>query len=268
MSSHWDIHATQWNNIEGPLRPSVSDLQILHSWVTTAIGLSSQPFNVLILGATPELAAFPWPENTHLFTIDANLAMIKSQLSQEQLSLSPFKLVGNWLQLPLPDASMHLVVGDGCYSMLAGKDYDALSNEIIRVLQPNGHFFMRFFVRPAAQESIECIQNDFLSGTIENFHILKWRIAMALHGSLEQGVCLKDIWNTWNKYFKHHTHCLPWSKQTVNTIDAYKNNPAFYTFPTFTEIGLKLGCKFNQLEVFFPTYALGERCPSFKLKPA
>lgn len=265
MSSHWNIHANQWNNIGIPLRPSSCDIQIVSSWIQEIMSVPSPSFNVLILGATPELAEISWPEHTNLFAVDANLTMMQSQLLQKKY---PFKSVANWLQLPLPDSSINLVIGDGCYTMLAEKEYDILSNEIVRVLHPEGHFFMRFFMRPEENESIELIQADFLAGKINNFHILKWRIAMALHNSLEQGVCLNDIWNTWNKYFKCHTNYLSWPQQIINTIDAYKNSSTRYTFPSFHEINLKLGHQFKQLEVRIPDYSLGERCPIFKLKPA
>lgn len=264
--SHWDKHAEQWNNIGAPLRPSSPDIQIMCSWLHE-IDCQSESFNVLLLGVTPELAQIRWPENTRLFAIDSNFSMIKSVLLKNNLSKSSLISMGNWLQLPLPESFINLVIGDGCYSMLSGKNYDTLSNEIVRVLHPTGHFFMRFFIRPDDNESIELIQDDFLSGRIDNFHILKWRIAMALHDALEQGVCLKEIWHIWNKHFKIHTKYLQWSEQTMNTIDVYKNNPAFYTFPTYPELSSRLYNQFRILDRYTPDYKLGERCPTLKLKP-
>lgn len=264
--SHWDKHAKQWCHIGAPLRPSSEDVAAMCFWIKDIFHNPSS-FNVLILGVTPELAEIPWPENTCLFVIDANFAMVNAILLKRKLPIFPLISIGNWLQLPFDDSFFNLVIGDGCYSMLAENNYDKLSDEIVRVLSPTGYFFMRFFIRPESRESLDAIQEDLLAGTIANFHILKWRIAMALHGTLEQGVCLDEIWLVWNKRFNDSLDYLQWPHQIVRTIDVYKNNSAFYTFPTFDEISLKLQGKFTALEKFIPDYELGARCPTLKLKP-
>lgn len=264
--SHWDKHAKQWHTIGTPLRPSHSDVGIIHSWSQVMSISQTQPFNVLLLGATPELAAISWPNTTRLFAIDSNFAMIKSVLLKTKLSVSPLIIQGNWLHLPLPESFFHLVVGDGCYSMVAEKNYDQLSDEMFRVLHPTGFFFMRFFIKPDPHESMEIIHQDFVSGKIDNFHSLKWRIAMALQDSLKKGVCLDTIWQTWNKRFKEHS-TLYWPQQVISSIDNYKNNPALYTFPTYGEMSAKLNSRFTTLDLHTPSYQLGERCPILKLKP-
>lgn len=264
--SHWDKHARQWHHLGSPLRPALADIQIIQAWIDEMNTAQFTPFNVLLLGATPELAAIDWPKNTRLFAIDSNIVMIQKVLLKTKLTVSPVISVGNWLHLPFPDSFFHLVIGDGCYTLLSEPNYDALSNEVLRVLHPVGHFFMRFFIKPQLYESIDRIRADFVSKKIANFHVLKWRIAMALHDTLNKGVCLDAIWQVWAQQFKKHSATF-WPEETTNTIDNYKDNPACYTFPTLVELTTKLESKFTQLTSHTPNYPLGERCPILKLKP-
>lgn len=264
--NHWNQHARQWHLIGEPLRPSAADIHQFASWITRIASTDSACFNVLLLGVTPELAAIDWPVNTRLFVVDASLDMIQCLLLPQKLALSPVVTVGNWLHLPYSAACMDLVIGDGCFSMVSQNNYDNLVNEIIRVLKPAGHCCMRFFTRPKVQESIDTIYADFTARKIDNFHILKWRIAMALQKQLTQGVCLHDIWEVWNRFFQHERQYFSWSEATANTINVYKNNPAIYTFPSLSELTTHLQKKFNPLEHYQPDYPLGERCPLFKLQ--
>jgi hypothetical protein len=264
--SHWDKHAMQWHNIGVPLRPSNIDIQIMQSWLQEIWNEQSLPFNVLILGSTPELAAMSWPKNTCLFSIDSNISMIKSVLLKTKMSVPPVVSVGDWLKLPFPDTFFHLVIGDGCYTTLDESNYEPLSYEILRVLHPTGYFFMRFFIKPQSNESIKTVHTDFLAGKITNFHVLKWRIAMALHPSLNKGVSLNAIWQMWAQNFKEYNSNY-WPHETTSTIDNYKDNTALYTFPTFDELTTKLDVAFTRLNLHTPNYLLGERCPILKLTP-
>jgi len=266
LVNHWSHNAKQWQHIGEPLRPASADIQKIVSWIPDLRQTDSTPFNMLLLGATPELAAISWPVSTRLWVIDACIDMIQELLGKKKLSISPNLSVGNWLQLPLPDSLIDLVVGDGCFSMLAADNYDNFTREILRVLKPSGYCCMRFFIRPAEQESIARIHADFLAGKVNNFHALKWRIAMALQRSLQEGVRLHDIWNIWNHYFKNQSDYFSWSEEIGNTIEIYKNNPTIYTFPSLMELKACLDNKFKSLDFYKPAYTLGERCPIFKLQ--
>lgn len=264
--NHWRLHAKQWQHIGEPLRPAATDIQKIVSWMPEMIQADSAGFQVLLLGVTPELATINWPQSTRLYVIDASLDMIQYIFPYKNITISTCIAVGNWLRLPLPQSSMDLVIGDGCFSMLPACDYDNLAIEIRRVLKPAGHCCMRFFVRPEVNESITKIYEDFISNHIDNFHVLKWRIAMALQEQLQTGVCLQDIWETWNQYFKQPDACFSWSEAINNTINVYKNNPTIYTFPSLAELCACLNKQFKQLDMHKPTYTLGERCPVFKLQ--
>lgn len=266
----WDNQAKRWANIGPPLRPSQIDIQASSSWIKDLI-LGEKPFNVLLLGATPEIAHIHWPKNTHFIAVDNNFLMLKSILPSQTPTVKPLGLVGDWLNLPLKDGTIDLVIGDGCFTCVAEKSYEKMIQEIRRVMSPTGCLIMRFFIRPQVKESIECIQNDFLLGKIDNFHILKWRIAMALHGTLSQGVSLSNIWDSWNTLFKKNNQSLfkqlQWPQAVTQTIDNYKDSPVFYTFPTLQEVRMALHTYFKEQDIFLPKYSLGERCPTLKFVP-
>src|SRR5688572_17889619 len=264
--THWDNQAKQWALLGSPLKPSPIDMQNSCSWINKYKQSHRLPLTVLVLGVTPELVNIAWPEHTTLFAIDYSMLMIQAILPANA-SVKPRALLGNWLQLPLSDESIDIVIGDGCYSSLAGKDYANLSAEIRRVLKPTGLMIMRFFSRPDHNESMAIILDDLASGKISNFHAFKLRLAMALHDDLQQGVCLKKIWNDWEAYFKNdaekHMQKLKWCDEVIGSINTYKDSDVFYTFPTYSEIQAILSQHFIENEVFVPEYDLGLRCPTF-----
>ncbi len=266
----WDKQAKKWENIGPPLRPSLADVQASSSWINEITLSNEKPLTVLLLGVTPEIVNIAWPKNTKFLAMDYNIAMIKHVLPSQAM-VKPFACVGNWLRLPVLSSSIDLVIGDGCYNALAKNHYAIMAEEICRVLNSTGRFIIRFFTRPENKESIEVIRNDFLSGKIKNFHILKWRLAMALHGTLSEGVSLREIWNCWAKDFKKNNQAifqqLQWSEKVLQTIDNYKNSDVYYTFPTLQEVRTILKNYFNELDIYIPDYPLGERCPTLNFQP-
>ncbi len=123
-------------------------------------------------------------------------------------------------------ASVDVVLGDGCYTLLVGsRSYGVLSREVSRVFRPDGRFIMRFFVRPERPESLADILNDLRHGRIGNFHVFKWRLAMALHRSFASGVAVADVWKAW-KATGINTDTLVrdlgWSRSAIDTMDVYR----------------------------------------------
>jgi ubiquinone/menaquinone biosynthesis C-methylase UbiE len=271
MTAHWEKQARQWVSIGYPLRPSPIDIQNHHLWLNDKVKSKRNALSVLLLGSTPEIANMSWPCDTTFIAVDMNLTMLQSILPTQTPTVKPIALAGNWQQLPLLTSSIDIVVGDGCYSSLAEIDYLEMTREIKRVLKLNGIFIMRFFTRPEKRESIDSLLHDLLSGKIDNFHVFKFRLAMALHGTLQQGVALNSIWDCWNDLFKKVIQIpkkqFQWSDEIVDTINSYKNANVFYTFPTLQEVRMVISHHFNEEEIFIPDYTFGLRCPSLKLKP-
>jgi len=269
--THWEKQAKQWSLISTPLKPSPIDIQNHISWLADKIQIHHQPLSVLILGVTPELVHMPWPVHTSLLAIDYSDIMVNDILPAKTSTIKPIGLIGNWLQLPVTNTSIDIVMGDGSYSSLDRKDYAILSQEIRRVLKPSGLFIMRFFCNSTDTDSLEAIHSDLLTGKIDSFHAFKLRLAMLLQDNTNQGVCLKNVWECWNDRFsnsiKTHKQSSQWNNDIIASIDTYKNNSVRYTFPALPEIRNTLSSYFIEKNIFTPAYYLGQCCPSLLLTP-
>jgi len=267
---HWNDHARQWSYIGTPLRPCAEDIQLIESYMHENDALSGGG-NALLLGVTPELALMRWPENTRLLAIDRNQAMIDGVWPREDLRMEAKAVSGDWLATPCKTGSMGIAVGDGCLTLLSFQQhYAAFFQEVQRVISPEGCFVIRHFTRPQKAERVDDIFSDLLQGNIGNFHVFKWRLAMALHGSIEEGVVVGEIWDAWNEKnipLERLVEEFGWSRESICTIDNYKNVDTVYTFPTVQEVTEMADQYFTQEACHFMDYELGERCPTFFLKP-
>ncbi len=269
QTDHWNQHARQWSLIGPPLRPAAQDVQLLETelcgWQKRADAGSPR---ALLCGVTPEIAAMQWPPGTWLTAIDHSRSMIAGVWPG---SCAPGAAVcGSWFSLPLAAASQDILIGDGCYSLLVGRsNYLAFSAELRRVAAGGTLLLMRYFVRPQQPETRGAVIDDLWHGRIGNFHVFKWRLAMALHGSLEQGVRLGDIWNAWHEAVPDPARLaaqLGWREEVVNTISNYRGVDTRYSFPTLEEARALVG-DFEIVSTRIPDYELGARCPTLVMRP-
>ncbi len=266
---HWNQHARQWSLIGPPLRPAPEDIHLLEAeiqrWQADAAVAAPR---ALLCGVTPEIAGMHWPQQTWLTAVDHSRPMISGVWPKD--SVPGAAVCGNWLTLPLPDASQHLLAGDGCYSLLVGlARYAAFARELRRVAAPGALLLMRYFIRPDMAEPVARVIDDLRHQRIGNFHVFKWRLAMALHGPLNEGVRLGDIWNAWHQAVPDPgalaAH-LGWQLEVVNTINNYRDVDTRYSFPTLTE-ACGLAGDFDMVAMHTPDYELGERCPTLVMRP-
>ncbi len=269
VPDHWNEHARQWSLIGSPLRPAPEDIRLLESAVQDWHSQNAvHTPRALLCGVTAEIAGMRWPAGTRLTAVDHSRPMIAGVWPRNPAP--GLAVCGDWFALPLADASQHLLIGDGCYSIFTGRAYyAAFSAELRRVAARNALLAMRYFLRPARAESVKQVVADLWGKRIGNFHVFKWRLAMALHGTLEEGVRLGDIWNAWHAAAPDPaalaTH-LGWRPEVVNTIHNYRNIDTRYTFPTLEEARALVG-DFSIVATHTPGYELGERCPTLIMRP-
>lgn len=266
--NHWNSHALQWKWLTSPLRPSPEDIveyeRLQNTW-SHPIGNAS--VNALLLGVTPEIVTMNWPAGTVLRACDRSAAMIQEVWPTPNHGIDAVALCADWDDLPLDNSSQDIVIGDGCMNILAFPDKVGFFLESIhRVMRDGGMLLLRVFCRPNIPETPNDVFEAVGKGSVGNPHILKWRLAMSLHGNLSQGVRLGDIWNAWNGAFPSPetlAEGLGWRVEEVKTIDAYKGVDTRYIFPTFSEAQKLIEGHFTVVEHTMPTYELGERCPIF-----
>lgn len=266
---HWIDLARSWDLRKSPLRPAPEDIRILEGELRQWHAAAQPPrTEALVLGATPELARLSWPGATHLLASDRSEAMLRGVWPGA--SLGNGAVCADWTALPLADASRDLLLGDGCFSALTGDRYRAFSRSMRRVLRDGGRLFMRYFLRPEKPEPVSGIFDDLGAGRIGNVHAFKWRLSMALHGTLAEGVVLGEIWDVW-----HQAVPLPerlarergWPLPEILTMDDFRGVPARYTFPTLAEARSAVAQEFEEIACHYPGYELGERCPTLVLRP-
>ncbi len=222
------------------------------------------------MGVTPELCGLPIGSISRFIAVDKSAEMI-ANVWRPRPGLSDTAICADWRQMPFAHSSVDLALGDGCLCLLEfPSDYASMFRELRRVLRPGGRCVLRCFMRPDEQETVDKVFADLHNGGIGNFHVLKWRLLMALQSNAEEGVAVKGAWSIINETWPD-LHLLAgrfdWPVEQVLTISAYRNVETRYAFPTrtqFCEFFTTAG--FSVIQVVTQSYELGERCPTFVLE--
>ena len=269
--SYWESISKFWDMIGSPSRPIDEDLAGLRQQAFPHLeSLSPNLGQVLMLGVTQEIALLPWPNNVRLLAIDRSPEMIDLVWPKTQVPIGK-AVLGDWKAIPCPDNSCDVVVGDCCFTLLDYPNgYKTVLQEVSRVLKPQGLFSMRFFLRPTLSEEIETIFDELNAKAIGNIFVFRWRLAMALQKITEEGVPVNNIWQRWQQEVlnpEQLMETLGWPTEFLATINSYKNSSAVFTFPTLSEVRQIFSLYFDEISCHFPTYELGERCPTLTFHP-
>jgi SAM-dependent methyltransferase len=268
----WAAHARHWNRLGPPLRPSPEDLERLHdAWLQSLPGaVPERRIEILSLGVTPEIAAFPWADDFRLTAIDASDMMIQAVWPGDGPRRKAVH--GDWLAMPFAAASFDLAVSDcGLAPLSAPGQLAALGRELRRVLRPAGRVVMRHLARPARPETVAAVVRAAGAGQLAGFHELKLRLLMALTGEHPgSGVRLGDAWDCFASRFPDRgtlaarLGCPP---EVIATIDAYRDRDARYIFPSLAEL-VQVFPGFILAAGPAGHYPFAECCPVFALTPA
>ncbi len=267
MSDHWRDHARQWELVRPPLRPCAEDVAITRRAVADWLRIRGigDPAT-LVLGVTPELCEPSITPGRGVLAVDHSFDMIRA-LWRGPSRRRDRAIRADWRSLPLAARSIDLVLADGSLTLLAyPTGYAEVLAELTRVMRAGGRCVIRCFAQLETPETTDSVFADLSTGAIGSFHVLKWRLAMALQADLESGVAVGSVWETlharWDD-LEVLAERSGWPIGEVRTIEAYRNVPARYTFPTVAEYQMLLArAEFRVLEVVSPSYELGDRCPT------
>jgi SAM-dependent methyltransferase len=227
------------------------------------------PLRVFLCGVTPEIVTMDWPFPVDLTGMDQAESMVRLVWPGDRPGVRR-GLVGSWLESGLTAGSQDVVIGDGGFVFFAFPGAQkALMAELRRVLAPGGLFVYRHYAQADRRESLDEVLGAARSGSIGNFHVFKWRLAMALQQDSPAGVRQHDIWTAWSRAEIDATK-LPqpgWSARAVGTIHFYRDKQARLYFPTLGEFTGLLEERYEDIEVRIPGYELGERCPVIAARP-
>jgi len=263
----WAAHAAQWSLIGSPLRPHPQDLAIAQRAVDLLAGESK--WYALLLGVTSELASLRWPCGASLLAADLSDAMLRREWRSPP-GCPSLAVRCRWQALPIARTSLSLVLGDGSLSALP--DVQAVRevlDQVATAMRPDGCFVLRAYTRPDVPESPRQVLDDLLGGRTPSMHVAKWRLAMALHGTLSSGVVLDRVWKVFRQAVPDSRRLAArtgWSIASIDTIDAYRGSRSRYLFPTLAELRGLLSPRFDEVGCEHPTYELGDRCPTLTLR--
>ena len=273
-SLHWSRHARQWSRVGQTLRPGPED--IAHYTQTLMALRATLPGAVLhralLLGVTPEIAGLPWPEETFLTAIDLALPMIENVWPGNDARRGAVR--ADWLAMPFADTRFDFIVGDGCLALLDyPQDWRRFAGELRRCLRYDGACILRTFCRPPSGDDtrVADVAAALRAGRISSFHAFKWRLAMALQGDdTARGIALVDIHKAFQAMIPRRTALaekLGWPLAEIDSIDAYRENPARLHFPTLDEIRAVFVADFETSTHRAGHYELAECCPHLLLRP-
>lgn len=272
-STHWNAHAARWGLIGAPLRPGAEDLDYLRASVARLTpgapeARTGAARSALLPGVTPEIAELEWQPPHRLVAVDKSEGMVNAVWPGDTPSRRA--IVGDWLALALPEAPFDLVVGDGVFSLFEfPSGYARLANALGAVVKPGGLLSVRLFCRPEPSEPLEQVFRALFAGAIGNFHVFKWRLAMALQGDATRGVRLADIWTAFCEGGSSVAEVASrsgWPEPVVATIEGYRDVDERYSFSTLREVVAALAAAFDLVEIWRPSYELGERCPHLSFR--
>lgn len=265
QSAAWRKHSNQWQKMGPPLRPCARDGEATMKLALPALLARKTAATVAVLGVTPEIVRLPWPNHVHIHAFDQSAEMIGA-LWHPHPHLPSKVTQARWQELPVPDQSIRLVVGDGSLNALPHvSEYAQVLSELARVLETDGLLCVRAYVRPEHREPLEAIVKDALVGNIRSFHALKWRMAMSLSEAPGYSVAATDILAAFEVAFPDRSvlaQATNWSLEVIDTIDAYREASTRFNFPTLPALQDICAPWFVIHDFVYADYELGERCPT------
>lgn len=265
----WNTIATMWDHWAPPLRPNVEDISILESslgvWSSDGYAPIDGYAQAVLLGVTPEIATMNFSTPTNLLAIDRSEAMIQ-HVWPGDISNQRTAVRGDWINYHIENKSKNIVLADGSLLFFNPDGVSRLATKVSLMLDSKGIFLARCFVMPERRETVTTILHDVRDGYSDgyhiNFHEFKFRVAMALQRSFEEGVSQDDVWKAVQMILRVSPN-NGFPPADVATIDVYKGKTARHHFPTVSELTTILNTRFSTVTVVKPTYQFGECCQTF-----
>lgn len=267
----WDRQALQWSKLTPPLRPSPADLATAQAVLDRWPDLGSPRRTALVLGGTPEVAALAWPTDATVLTVDLSSGVLRDVWRPAVPPGSRAIAVrGDWRRLPAPDSTVDVVLGDGSLNSLPGLVAADVVADVGRVLRPGGLLSVRVYVAPDGGEGPDAVWEALVDGRFPSFALFKFHLLMSLR-SPDGDVRVTDAWTYFTSRCSSPEELavrLGWPVDVIRTIEAYREQPSVYWFPTSSQFRQALAPVFEEVRCEVPTYDGGERCPTYLLRRA
>ena len=143
QSTIWKQYLKNWHLYTSPGRPTKSDCAIVERWLK-----KSGAKKVLILGATPQLRDVCARLHLNTTCIDLQKEMLEGMRAFMKEKGKEKLVQGDWLNLPFPEDSFDVILGDLVTDNIPYEDQPTFFKEIRRCLKPYGYWITRIFYQP------------------------------------------------------------------------------------------------------------------------
>jgi len=264
---YWEARSARWQ-VSTPISPLPDDIHFYEANAARDAGEAAGS-DALLLGVTPAIATMRWPVGTRLVALDWSQGMLRNVFPRTSVASFARAVRGDWREIPLADASVDFVVGDGCYSTFATLEGPAQVNrEVARVLRPGGRFCLRCHRRLDAATPIETLFGRLLAGEFRDLDMFRWQLAMSVHGDSRDGVCLGDVWRVWSGHVpdaRRLQQRLGWTDAAISNMESWKGSRSRYLFPRLDELQALAHVDFDLEDCDIPEYEWGENFPRLTL---
>ena len=222
--------------------------------------------DMLLLGVTPELARL----GRTMIAVDAGPHMIGALWIGDTPTRKA--VVGNWLDLPIPDDSIDVVVGDGCLCVVTGAAQRLrVIEEVARVLRPGGRAGIKLFARPDTPESFEDIKSDVMAGNVKELTELVLRVGLWLPAEPpDYARKFNDVLDTINEMFPDRKSLVAltgWNPEVFRFIDLYEGSDTVGTWPGEARSIEEASRYFGDVRLVpSGAYRASDRCPIMVLR--
>jgi hypothetical protein len=269
--SYWDSLAQSYSLAGPPLLPSQEDLLTVERAVAEwSITHPRRRLEALMLGVTPGVARLRWPEGASLIAVDHAEAMTHAVWPRD-LARGRSAVCADWRALPCRNRSCDIVTGDGSVNCVRYPEgCFALLSSISDLLREDGLFILRTYIQPECKETPDEVFAAIDGEPGLTFPQFKFRLLMSVQHSAEEGAVLDRVYEAWAQRARNASRLAArtgWDEGAIRTIEFYRDSETVHTFPTLPELECAVRPWFEQVSISYPTYYLGERCPTLLLKP-
>lgn len=261
----WTLIKDVWSITKSPARPTPEDMGFCLEAMRHFMRAGNAP-RILSLGVTPEFYHLPWPEHTDYLAVDRNPDMI------EAIWLGPREqvLCANWLSMDLPQSSRDIVYSDAGLIWLAyPHEHRMLAEKLKYIMAEGGILLLRLISPPENRQPLNKIINDARNGLIGNLNVLMLRLLSNMQENSQKGA-------EWNRLCQLVNDIAPDIDELCCRLYSIPG-PHFRTVPLVSkqhyvsvpeviDTFCQLVGGFEVLEIKYPTYEMGENCPTLILE--
>jgi hypothetical protein len=146
-----------------------------------------------------------------------------------------------------------------------------VADKLAKIIPNGGLLLTRIYEPPSERETLDTVLTDLASAKIAELCILKTRLWMAMQRSPEEGIAVDDVWKAVDAFapdLEQLERRIGWPEGSLCALDTYKGSRNRYHFFAVEELTSVFcaGGGFTLERVCYPTYELGDWCPTVVLR--